>query len=498
MPLHRLEKKVLKALREGEGSIEDLARRAKISTDQVRRAVEWLSSKGLVEVKREAKKWIELGEEGKKVVEKGFPERRLVEALERLGPLSVDELAREVGSAQELTAALGRAKSKGWVRIVQSQDGTLLELAFPPKETEEESIVKRLSLSPLAYDELNDDEKRVVEELAKRPGYIVVKVLKSSRVRLTEEGIKASQAVKEIREVDQLTPELILSGRWRRVKLRGLDVRAPAPTLYPGKKHPVQRFIDEVREIFVSLGFEEVEGPLIQPCFWNFDALFTPQDHPAREMQDTFYIEGVRAKRVAEAELIQRVLKAHEDGGDTGSKGWGYKWSLEKSEMVVLRTHTTAVTIKYLADHRPSEARVFSVGRVFRNEKVTFKNLTEFHQIEGIAVARNVTLRDMMGLLSTFYERLGLKKVKFWPSYFPYTEPSLQSVVYHEKLGRWVELCGMGIFRPEVTLPLGVENPVLAWGGGLERLVMLRYGIDDVRLLYENDLGWLRRVLMCQ
>ena len=162
-----------------------------------------------------------------------------------------------------------------------------------------------------------------------------------------------------------------------------------------------------------------------------------------------------------------------------------------------MRTHTTSVTVKHLADNIPKEARVFSIGRVFRNEKVTFKNLVEFHQIEGIVVGKEVTLRDLMGLLTKFYHKLGLKKIKFWPSFFPYTEPSLQSMVYHEGLSKWIELCGMGIFRPEVTLPLGVNNPVLAWGGGLERLVMLKYGIDDVRKLYENDIDWLRRTALC-
>ena len=164
---------------------------------------------------------------------------------------------------------------------------------------------------------------------------------------------------------------------------------------------------------------------------------------------------------------------------------------------MVMRTHTTCVSVRNLADNKPDEARVFSVGRVFRNEKVTFKNLVEFHQIEGIVVGKDVTLRDLMGLLTKFYKKLGFDKIKFWPSFFPYTEPSLQSMVYHEGLGKWIELGGMGIFRPEVTKPLGVDNPVLAWGSGLERLVMLRYGIDDVRKLYENDLDWLRGVPLC-
>ena len=164
----------------------------------------------------------------------------------------------------------------------------------------------------------------------------------------------------------------------------------------------------------------------------------------------------------------------------------------------MLRTHTTCVTIKELADRKPDEARIFSIGRVFRNEKVSYKHLVEFNQVEGVVVGKNVTLRDLMGLQREFYLKMGMKKIKFWPTFFPYTEPSLQSMVYNEKLEKWVELFGMGIFRPEVTNPLGIKNPVLAWGGGIERIAMLKYGLDDVRELYNNSLGWLRNVPKCQ
>ena len=215
-------------------------------------------------------------------------------------------------------------------------------------------------------------------------------------------------------------------------------------------------------------------------------------------MQDTFYISNLKLDIIDDEESVKKVSKVHQDGWETGSTGWGYNWSLDKSKEMVLRTHTTAVTVKYLAEFKPNEKRVFSVGRVFRNEKTSFKHLDEFHQIEGIAVGEKVSLRDLMGLLSSFYSKLGLKKVKFWPTFFPYTEPSIQSMVYFENLGKWVELCGMGILRPEVTLPLGVKNPVLAWGGGLERLVMLRHNIVDIRDLYSNNIGWLRRLPLCQ
>ena len=163
-----------------------------------------------------------------------------------------------------------------------------------------------------------------------------------------------------------------------------------------------------------------------------------------------------------------------------------------------MRTHTTAVTIHYLAEHKEPPVKVFSVDRIYRNEKLDYQHLAELHQIEGIIMDKGVTLRDLIGTLKEFYYRLGLKKVQFWPSYFPYTEPSAQSTVYVPKLKTWMELCGMGIFRPEVLEPLGIKYPVLAWGGGLERLAMVMLDVDDIRFLYKNDLGWIRRTAVCQ
>jgi len=239
------------------------------------------------------------------------------------------------------------------------------------------------------------------------------------------------------------------------------------------------------------LGFTEINGNLSQSSFWNFDALFTPQDHPARELQDTFYLKDLNAKQLATPTQIKNVSNAHK-------KGWRYYWDIQEARKMVLRTHTTCVTIKHLADKKPDEARIFSLGRVFRNEKLSFKHLAEFNQVEGVVVGKHITLRDLMGIQKEFYRKIGLAKVKFWPTFFPYTEPSLQSMVYNEKLGKWIELFGMGIFRPEVTKPLGITKPVLAWGGGIERIAMLKFGLDDVREFYNNNLSWLRTASKCQ
>ncbi|MFQ6135330.1 MAG: phenylalanine--tRNA ligase subunit alpha [Nitrososphaerales archaeon] len=503
-PLHTLERRLLKTLStKKEGVLEEVAEEAGLNLDQARRAVEWLKSKDMLrtDIKLTLTTGIRLLDTaGIKAVKEGLPERRLVRHLSEMGgEAPLEELKNRFRTTpQEFSAALGNARRRSWIIVHMVNGKPVAELGRVEKTTPEEDLLKKLSEGKVKPESLTSEEKSTLSSLAKRPQYIKEKKSKTVRIRLTPLGVKTARTLSEGEELDALTPELLVTGGWRGRTLRPIDVEAPSPPIYPGKKHPVQRFIDEVREIFVALGFEEIDGPIIQPCFWNFDALFIPQDHPAREMQDTFYLSGVKVDRIDDEEALRNVSKVHEDGGGTGSTGWGYKWSLAKSKDTVLRTHTTAVTVKYLADFKPEEARVFSVGRVFRNEKVTFKNIVEFHQIEGIAVGEKVTLRDLMGLLSKFYSKLGLKKMKFWPTFFPYTEPSLQSVVYFEELNKWVELCGMGIFRPEVTLPLGVKNPVLAWGGGLERLVMLRHGITDIRDLYGNSLEWLRRIPLCR
>jgi len=494
--LHDIEYKILLALYDmiskdtvynNTLSLEDLVNRTLLNIDQVRRGIEWLKYKGLVKVEEGERKMVTLGDAGKRAVNDGLPEEILNNTLKSLkNVLEIKELRRMIRlDEKEFNAAIKHAIRKGIIRI---EDGKLIYIGmwYSREKDDEYILLKRIHDSNgLFKEELNDKELKVLEYLIKRPGYIVERSVKHTSVSLAEKGM---ELVKQIK-----------SG----AIIRSIDVTAKAPIIYAGKKHILQEVIDEVREILIGMGFEEIDGSIVQYSFWNFDALFTPQDHPAREMQDTFYIDidtGRKASNnnnnnsnygIASDELITSVSNIHE-------ASWRYRWSMDEAKRLVLRTHTTAVTIRYLAEHKPKEANVFSIGRVFRNEKVNYKHLAEFHQIEGIVVSDDVTLRDLMGIQQEFYKRLGLSKVKFWPTYFPYTEPSLQSMVYHERLGRWVELFGMGIFRPEVTEPIGVKNRVLAWGGGLERIAMLKYGIDDVRELYSNRLSMLRGTPLCQ
>ncbi len=498
--LHPIEQKILRSLLKKQNlTPEELSQKTELSIDQVRRGIEWLRFKELIKVNESEKQFVSLGNRGIEASEKGLPERQLVNYLSSLFGFSCEMGEAKNQLKNEFNAAIANAKKNGWIEIHENR---ILLKGYHDVTPEERLIKTIVSTSPavISMDQIEDNN--ALDSLKKRPEFLNFTSTKYITVNITEIGIEKAKNI----SIDSLSSDSTTAKFEKSVSLqdslhfsdsitakvvRAIDVEAPAPTIFAAKSHPLQDIIDEVREIFVSLGFTELVGSSTQSSFWNFDALFIPQDHPAREMQDTFYLKEMSAEKVATPEQIKKISAVHR-------KVWRYDWQPDEAKRMVLRTHTTCVTIKALADHKYDEARLFSIGRVFRNEKVSYKHLVEFNQVEGVVVGKKVTLRDLMGLQMEFYRKMGIKKAKFWPTFFPYTEPSLQSMIYNERLGKWVELFGMGIFRPEVTKPLGIKNPVLAWGGGIERIAMLRFGLDDVRELYNNKLGWLRSVPKCQ
>ena len=493
-PLHPIEKVILNTLstqRDKSVSLEELSTKSSLTLDQIRRGVEWLKAKGFIESEEREIVTFVLGADGRSAALHGLPERRLVNAVRSSGgTLEISRAAGELGA--EFAAALGRSKKRGWVKVEANR--IWLDESADSRENEEFILERLANSGRIPKAELSTTELNSIEELRRwHDGYVLREETKTVAVRLTPQGMGEAM-VPHIEEIDEITPQLLQSGAWKRKPLRALDVTSPSPRIFAGKKHPMRIFMDEVRETFVSLGFEEIFGPVSQSALWNFDALFIPQEHSAREMQDTFYISGLRAKLDDFKGQIKEIRSVHETGGKTGSTGWQYKWKEEEAAKVVLRTHTTAVTISYLASYKPEEARVFSVGRVFRNEKTNYKHNPEFYQIEGVMVGEKLNLRNLIYMLSKFYSKLGFEEIKFWPTYFPYTEPSLQTMAFVKETQHWMELGGLGIFRPEVTLPLGVKNSVLAWGLSLDRLVMLRYGVKDIRQLFGANLEWLRSV----
>ena len=457
---HDIEKKIINSLKENPiQTPETLENSTQLSPDQIRRGIEWLKLKDLAIVDESKSSVLRLGKNGIDSLEKGLPERRLLNLI-KSGPKKLSEIQKELGFV--FGPAIGLCRKNNWIET--SSDQIILKVI--PSELPGEKSLQLIGNNKLPKDQL---DKIDLSELLKRPDFILEDIIKNKKISLT-------QSAKSL-DVSNI------SG--------AIDVEAEVPEVFVARTHPLKDTIDEIREIFVTLGFSEILGNMTQSSFWNFDALFTPQDHPARELQDTFFLDGISAKKIANPEQIRKVSDSHK-------KNWRYQWDINEARKMVLRTHTTCVTIKHLAENKPDEARIFSLGRVFRNEKVSYKHLVEFNQIEGIVVGKDANLRNLMGIQREFYKRIGITKIKFWPTFFPYTEPSLQTMVYNEKLGKWIELFGMGIFRPEVTKPLGITKPVLAWGGGIERIAMLKYDLDDVREFYNNNLGWLRSNTKCQ
>jgi len=242
------------------------------------------------------------------------------------------------------------------------------------------------------------------------------------------------------------------------------------------------------------MGFEEMEGPKVVSSFWNFDALFTAQDHPVREMQDTFFIN--KKTELPDKKIVNAVREAHEKGVN-GSKGWQYKWDDETAKKLVLRTHTTCMSSKKLSELKEKDLpkKFFAIGWNFRNEAIDWNHGFELLQTEGIVIDKNANLCNLLGYLREFAKKMGFEKVRFRPSFFPYTEPSVEGEVWNEERQQWVEIFAAGIFRPEVTEPLlGKPIPVLAWGPGFGRMLLSIFKIKDLRELNKNDLSQLRKM----
>jgi phenylalanyl-tRNA synthetase alpha chain len=480
--LHPIEKVILGELRSGRPlSLDAMASTTGLKIDQLRRGIERLKLKGCIHVREFSKTIISLGSNGLEAIDKGMPERRLINAL-KAGYKDLKSIKKSgLLDGRDLEAAVNKAKIQNrWIKQSTAEAGDRIFILNESADqtSQEEKLIERISKQSIQISDLSQEELNALNLLRKRPNFVNEINHKDIQLEVTPLGL-------QVYDRTDLLPKL--SSKLNDIPI---DVISRVSSAYPGRTHPLTDLIEEIKEIFVSLGFTEIEGETIQPAFWNFDALFIPQDHPAREMQDTFYLKDMKRIDTARSQQIQGVSQTH-------NKWWNYTWDLAKSERLVLRTHTTPVTLRYLADNGTENARIFSIGKVFRNEKMSYKHLVEFSQVEGVVTGSNVSLTDLMGLQTEFYKKLGIKRVKFWPTYFPYTEPSLQSMIFNDNLDRWVELFGMGIFRPQVTEPLGIINPVLAWGGGIERIAMLRFGLNDVREIYNNKLDWLRKIAKC-
>jgi len=486
-------------------SVATLAIELKLDQSKVMAAATEAVARGWMIIEEQTSDELVPTENAAELVRASLPERRALRLLiDAGGQLGTGDFAKAAGAARiAVNEVFKWGVARGWIE--RDKQGVKITAAGRTADTvktydSDEAALIQANGQPVDLETL-PEPARVRQLLSKRSELAKLKPRTRRNLSLTAAGLQLleSGAVHLKKEKNLLTPEDLRSGLWSTITLRPYDVTLSAEDVHPAKIHPLRKIIEQTRRAYLEMGFTEVVSPMVESSFWNFDALFQPQDHPARDMQDTFYMDEPNMTALpADAALVERVRRAHEDGGETGSEGWGYQWSSERARQVVLRTHTTASTIRALARHPEPPLKTFCVGWVCRNETISYKHLPVFHQVDGIVIDQDASLASLLGTLETFYKKMGFTKVKFKPAFYPYTEPSVDVVVYLESRKKWIEMGGSGIFRPEVTEPLGCKHPVMAWGLGMERLAMIRYSLSDIRELYQGRIEALQGMALAQ
>jgi len=488
------ERKILPHLEEK--NIIEICKKSNLDKVSVIRSLEYLKNKGALDIVNKIKKIVNIGVNGALYLKKGLPERRLLNVLNEKRIVKLSEASKEANlSEDEFKASLGILKRRNLIELKNGKiifNGSKEEIS---KKSSEELFIESL---PLYQESLNPEQSETLKALEKRRDIIKVEEQKITELKITPLGKEIIDLRKEWKGlVEQITPEILKKeSLWKGKKFRRYDVTLPVPQINGGKRHFVNQATDYARDVWSEMGFKEMTGDLVMSSFWNFDSLFQPQDHPAREMHDTFFIDKKLQHINAEKNLIKNIKESHEKGVG-GSTGWNYSWSEDEAKRLILRTHTTSISAQTLAkiDSKKLPQKFFAVGRCFRNETLDWSHGFEFNQTEGIVVDKNANFRHLLGYLKEFFKKMGYEKLRFRPGYFPYTEPSVEIDFYHKEKKVWLELGGAGIFRPEVVIPLLGENiPVLAWGPGFDRMIMNYYEIKDLREMYKNDLTQLRKM----
>lgn len=444
LPVHQAS--VLKFLlkREGEFEMSKISNELDEPYPQISGALQSLAEQGLVNLREETFTEVSLGPRGRELEGGLLPERRVMQALaDNEGRIHMRDLAqlsglpqKDAGRALKPLEKAGLAKrDKG--ELVAS--GTLAVGAVPDMEEHERLLQFLAKHEKAGRDQLLDakiDLESAIVALEGRGGLVVTKERRRWWASLTESGKLVDPDEVEVRRsVNVLDRELLTDGAWRAVDFRPYDVQLASKKNIPGKRHPFRRVLEDTKRAFFDMGFTEVASPYVESAFWVFDALFQPQDHPAREMQDTFYVKRPATVSLPDEEIVNRVRRTHEDGWETGSDGWRYTWSSQRASEVALRTHTTAGTIRSLAANPNAPQKIFIVGTVFRRETIDYKHLPLFHQVDGIVVDEEGSFSALLGTLEQFYRKMGFSRFEFRPGFFPYTEPSVEVFVWHEEEG---------------------------------------------------------------
>lgn len=500
--LHPLENRLILSFdRDEDVPATGIMARSGLDESRLDMAAGWLQSKGLLEVTGETvTSSVSLTETGREYLANGTPENRILSALRAGKQFTVKDMLQTWGmDPSEVSSATGSLKASGVIRIVQ---GGVLELAGADTAQYDllKSLIDLVGERSVDLDGFPPEGRSVIQsnfhKRGKGKGIFRISEKRDRAYRLTPAGRDLHQALRDrgaaADEASALTPDMLKQGGWKGKKFRSYNISLSPPRTGIGRRHPYREFLDYVKYKFVGMGFEEMRGPLVENEFWDMDALFMPQFHPARNIHDVYFVKEPSRSKGIERPFGRQVASVHKNGWKTGSAGWRYSFDEERARRLILRSQGTAVSARTLASGPKVPGKYFSIARCFRYDAVDATHAPDFNQVEGIVLGNDITFRTLLGLLTLFGKEIAKAgEFQFRPAYFPFTEPSVELHVKHPELG-WMELGGAGIFRPEVTVPLGVDVPVIAWGLGLDRMAMVALGIQDIRDLFSTDLDFIR------
>eukprot|EP00242_Pyramimonas_sp_CCMP2087_P013101 CAMPEP_0198209918 /NCGR_PEP_ID=MMETSP1445-20131203/17811_1 /TAXON_ID=36898 /ORGANISM="Pyramimonas sp., Strain CCMP2087" /LENGTH=498 /DNA_ID=CAMNT_0043883831 /DNA_START=70 /DNA_END=1566 /DNA_ORIENTATION=+ len=418
-----------------------------------------------------------LNAEAKLFIADGSAEAQCFNAVPAEG-MALDQLKKLLGPVADV--GFKQAMVQKWLALEKGE--------VPMVVRKTDAIVDIVREQLVAIEAGQDVDKKTADTLKKR------KLISASSEKYYQLGKGVKFALQKVKLATDLTQEMISKGTWKDTQFKEYNFNALGQPPAGGHVHPLLKVRKEFREIFISMGFEEMPtNNFVESSFWNFDALFQPQQHPARDAHDTFFMTAPQTSNCFPPDYLERVKNTHMNGG-YGSIGYNYDWKLAEAQKNLMRTHTTAVSSRMLyklAQDGFRPAKYFSIDRVFRNEAVDRTHLAEFHQIEGVICDKGLTLSDLIGTLHQFFNKIGITQLRFKPAYNPYTEPSMEIFSYHPLLKKWVELGNSGMFRPEMMEPMGMpaDVSVIAWGLSLERPAMILYGIDNIRDLFGHKVN---------
>lgn len=503
--LHPLEIKVIKSFKPGqELTSAFLQKELNYKEGHANQAFSWLSGKNLVSVlRKEAFVFYEITDLGQSWAKNGTPDERVIDFLKFSGAHSLPEISKALSiENKDVGSAFGILSKEGVLQMNAEKQASRTGKDSSPRMLTVKSLLGKAMQNPnepLDHASLTRDEQAVMSGLAKKRG------ASDAAFRIVEKEIVVYSLVEGIgevlealekagisgEEIGTLTSKMLATGEWKNASFRGYNISVPPARLIPGRTNPYVNFLESVKDSLCALGFEEFDGPLVETEFWNSDALFMPQFHAARDIHDAYSLKNPSHAKSIEEPFLTNVAKAHTDGGDTGSRGWSYSFDRDFTRRLILRSQGTVLSAHQLAKAK-IPGKYFGIARCFRYDKVDATHLSDFYQTEGIVLGEEVNLKTLLGFLEMFaVEIAGATDVKYVPGYFPFTEPSIEVHIKHPVLG-WFELGGSGIFRPEVTKPMGIDVPVLAWGIGIDRMALMALGLNDLRELFSNDIEQVR------